>query len=51
MKGSSMSTPFDLAAEMRDYAARRDITDAVHRYMRGLDRLDETEHRQWKNLE
>ncbi|MDE2404862.1 MAG: nuclear transport factor 2 family protein [Sphingomonadales bacterium] len=25
---------------MRDYAARRDITDAVHRYMRGLDRLD-----------
>lgn len=35
-----MSRPFDLEAEMRDYAARRDITDAVHRYMRGLDRLD-----------
>lgn len=25
---------------MHDYTARRDITDAVHRYMRGLDRLD-----------
>ena len=35
-----MSKPFDLEAELRDYAARRDITDAVHRYMRGLDRLD-----------
>ena len=32
--------PFDLEAEVRDLAARRDITDAVHRYMRGLDRLD-----------
>ena len=32
--------PFDLEAEIRDLAARRDITDAVHRYMRGLDRLD-----------
>ena len=32
--------PFDLEAELRDLAARRDITDAVHRYMRGLDRLD-----------
>lgn len=31
---------FDLEAEVRDLAARRDITDAVHRYMRGLDRLD-----------
>jgi len=31
---------FDLEAEIRDLAARRDITDAVHRYMRGLDRLD-----------
>lgn len=31
---------FDLAAEVRDLAARRDITDAVQRYMRGLDRLD-----------
>jgi hypothetical protein len=35
-----MAKPFDLEAEMRDYAARRDITDAVQRYMRGLDRLD-----------
>ena len=25
---------------MRDYAARRAITDALHRYMRGLDRFD-----------
>lgn len=31
---------FDLEAEIRDLAARRDITDALHRYMRGLDRLD-----------
>ncbi len=31
---------FDLEAELRDYAARRAITDAIHRYMRGLDRLD-----------
>ncbi len=31
---------FDLEAEVRDLAARRDITDAIHRYMRGLDRLD-----------
>lgn len=31
---------FDLEAEIRDLAARRDIADAVHRYMRGLDRLD-----------
>jgi SnoaL-like domain len=31
---------FDLEAEIRNLAARRDITDAVHRYMRGLDRLD-----------
>lgn len=31
---------FDLEAEVRDLAARRDITDAAHRYMRGLDRLD-----------
>jgi len=35
-----MTKPFDLEAEMRDYAARRDISDAVQRYMRGLDRLD-----------
>lgn len=32
--------PFDLEAEIRDLAARRDIADALHRYMRGLDRLD-----------
>lgn len=32
--------PFDLESEIRDLAARRDITDAVHRYLRGLDRLD-----------
>jgi hypothetical protein len=31
---------FDLEAEVRDLAARRDIADAAHRYMRGLDRLD-----------
>jgi hypothetical protein len=31
---------FDLEAEIHDLAARRDITDAVQRYMRGLDRLD-----------
>lgn len=30
----------DLAALLHDYAVRRDITDAVHRYLRGLDRLD-----------
>ncbi|MFA7585237.1 MAG: nuclear transport factor 2 family protein [Novosphingobium sp.] len=35
-----MTAAFDLEATMRDYLARRDITDAVHRYMRGLDRLD-----------
>jgi hypothetical protein len=31
---------FDFEAEVRDLAARRDIADATHRYMRGLDRLD-----------
>lgn len=35
-----MSESDALAAEIRDLAARRDITDAVQRYMRGLDRLD-----------
>lgn len=30
----------NIEAEIRDLAARRDITDCVHRYMRGLDRLD-----------
>ena len=29
----------DLAAEVRDLAARRDILEAVHNYMRGQDRL------------
>lgn len=32
--------PFDLEAEIRDLAARRDINEAVQRYMRGLDRLE-----------
>ena len=36
---------FDLEAEIRDLAARRDINDAVQRYMRGLDRLDPALHR------
>ncbi len=31
---------FNAEAEIRDLCARRDITDCVHRYMRGLDRLD-----------
>jgi hypothetical protein len=31
---------FDPEAEIRDLAARRDITDVIQRYMRGLDRLD-----------
>lgn len=31
---------FDLEAEVRDLAARRDIAAAAARYMRGLDRLD-----------
>ena len=31
---------FDIEAEVRDLAARRDIADAAQRYMRGLDRLD-----------
>lgn len=30
----------DLEAEVRDFAARRDINGVVQRYMRGLDRLD-----------
>ncbi len=36
---------FDLEAEVRDLAARRDITDAVQRYMRGQDRLLPDLHR------
>lgn len=31
---------FDIEAEVRDLAARRDIGEAAMRYMRGLDRLD-----------
>jgi SnoaL-like domain len=34
-----MTTSFDLAAEVRDLAARRDIQRAVQAYMRGQDRL------------
>jgi hypothetical protein len=40
-----MGKPFDLEAEVRDLAARRDIYDAVCRYMRGQDRLDPVLHR------
>jgi hypothetical protein len=40
-----MSKRFDLEAEVRDLAARRDIHDAVCRYMRGQDRLDPLLHR------
>ncbi|MEY2926176.1 MAG: hypothetical protein RL367_653 [Pseudomonadota bacterium] len=35
---------FDLEAEVRDLAARRDINDALCRYMRGQDRLDRDLH-------
>lgn len=34
-----MTTTFELAAEVRDLAARRDIQKAVQAYMRGQDRL------------
>lgn len=40
-----MSKAFDLEAEIRDLAARRDIHDALCRYMRGQDRLDPELHR------
>lgn len=40
MQKGTVQSEFDLEAEVRDLAARRDITDAVQRYMRGLDRLD-----------
>ena len=36
---------FDLEAEVRDLCARRDIHDALCRYMRGQDRLDPVLHR------
>lgn len=39
-----MAKPFDLEAEVRDLAARRDITAALMRYMRGQDRLDRSLH-------
>lgn len=35
---------FDLEAEVRDLAARRDIQKALMRYMRGQDRLDRELH-------
>ena len=34
--GVAAMSETDLAAEIRDLAARRDITDAVQRYMRGV---------------
>lgn len=40
-----MTKPFDMEAELRDLAARRDIHDALCRYMRGQDRLDPVLHR------
>ncbi|MBL4613201.1 MAG: nuclear transport factor 2 family protein [Emcibacter sp.] len=40
-----MSKKFDLEAEVRDLCARRDINDALCRYMRGQDRLDPELHR------
>jgi hypothetical protein len=36
---------FDLEAEVRDLAARRDITEAIHNYMRAQDRLLPDLHR------
>ena len=39
-----MSRAFNLEAEVRDLAARRDITAALMRYMRGQDRLDRDLH-------
>ncbi|NBC37781.1 nuclear transport factor 2 family protein [Novosphingobium sp. FSY-8] len=36
---------FDMEAELRDLCARRDINDALCRYMRGQDRLDPVLHR------
>ncbi|MFN4136786.1 MAG: nuclear transport factor 2 family protein [Novosphingobium sp.] len=36
---------FDMEAELRDLCARRDIHDALCRYMRGQDRLDPELHR------
>lgn len=41
---SNVTKTFDLEAEVRDLCARRDITDALQRYMRGQDRLDPELH-------
>lgn len=40
-----MSASFDVEAEVRDLAARRDITACIGRYMRGQDRLLPDVHR------
>ncbi|WP_295529458.1 nuclear transport factor 2 family protein [Novosphingobium sp. Chol11] len=40
-----MTKTFDLEAEVRDLCARRDIYDALCRYMRAQDRLDPVLHR------
>lgn len=37
--------PCDLETEVRDLCARRDIYNAICRYMRGQDRLDPVLHR------
>jgi SnoaL-like domain len=39
-----LTNAFDLEAEVRDLCARRDINDAIQRYMRGQDRLDPDLH-------
>jgi SnoaL-like domain len=39
-----LTNAFDLEAEVRDLCARRDINDALQRYMRGQDRLDPDLH-------
>jgi hypothetical protein len=39
-----LTKAFDLEAEVRDLCARRDINDALQRYMRGQDRLDPDLH-------
>lgn len=40
MTEAGLAGGIDIAAELRDLAARRDIAEAAHLYMRGLDRLD-----------
>jgi hypothetical protein len=39
-----LTKPFNMEAEVRDLCARRDINDALQRYMRGQDRLDRDLH-------